>query len=208
MCTSLNAIMVDTNNPAYSSVDGVLFNKTRTTLIKCPERKAGSYTIPNSVTSIGESAFAGCTSLTSVTIPNTVTNIGNFAFYSCTGLTNVVIGNSVTSIGGGAFSACYSLTGAYLEGSAPAGATKLFNESPLVVVYYLPVPRAGDRRIAVVRRHLWVLPYPVILTIRPILECKQTHSASESPGQRTSPSWWKPPRIRTTPIGLPSRPTP
>ena len=44
---------VDTNNPAYSSVDGVLFNKSQTTLIQCPGAKTGSYTIPNSVTSIG-----------------------------------------------------------------------------------------------------------------------------------------------------------
>ena len=56
-CTSLTAITVDTNNPAYSSVDGVLFNKSQTTLIQCPGGKAGSYTIPDSVTSIGDYAF-------------------------------------------------------------------------------------------------------------------------------------------------------
>ena len=76
-CTSLTAITVDALNSVYSSVDGVLFNKSQTTLIQYPGGKAGSYTIPNSVTSIGDGAFSGCTSLTSVTIPNSVTSIGD-----------------------------------------------------------------------------------------------------------------------------------
>ena len=66
--------------------------------------------IPNSVTSIGERAFYGCSGLTSVTIPNSVTSIGEKAFYGCSGLTSVTIPNSVTSIGNYAFSYCASLT--------------------------------------------------------------------------------------------------
>ena len=68
-----------------------------------------SYTIPNSVTSIGKYAFEYCSSLTSVTIPDSVTSIGNGAFYYCTSLTSVTIGNSVTSIGPAAFAYCRSL---------------------------------------------------------------------------------------------------
>ena len=65
-----------------------------------------SITIPNSVRSIGESAFSGCSGLTSVTIPNSVTSIGRSAFSWCTGLTSVTIPNSVTSIGAYAFNNC------------------------------------------------------------------------------------------------------
>ncbi|MGN0624414.1 MAG: leucine-rich repeat protein [Oscillospiraceae bacterium] len=69
-----------------------------------------SITIPNNVTSIGEGAFAWCENLTSITIPNSVTSIGDSAFYKCTSLTSVTIPNSVTSIGSNAFARCTSLT--------------------------------------------------------------------------------------------------
>jgi hypothetical protein len=101
---------VDALNSFYSSVDGVLFNKSQTTLIVYPRGKGGAYTIPNSVTSLGGSAFSGCKNLTSVTIGNSVSSIGSSAFSGCKNLTSVTIPNSVTSLGGGAFSGCTSLT--------------------------------------------------------------------------------------------------
>ena len=69
-----------------------------------------SIVIPDSVTSIGDSAFLNCTGLTSIVIPDSVTNIGNDAFYNCSGLTSVTIGNGVTSIGDYAFQNCTGLT--------------------------------------------------------------------------------------------------
>ena len=108
-CSGLASIDVDLRNLSYKSIDGVLFNKALTTIIAYPSRKSGSYVIPNSVKSIGKSAFSGCSDLTSVTIPNSVTFIGEGAFSSCTGLTSVTIPNSVTSIGEEAFSACTSI---------------------------------------------------------------------------------------------------
>ncbi len=96
-CSSLTSINVETNNPNYCSVEGVLFNKDKTRLIQYPGGKQGAYTIPNSVTSIGEHAFYGCIGLTSVTIPNSVTSIRDNAFYECSGLTSLSVdaGNTV-----------------------------------------------------------------------------------------------------------------
>ncbi|GHT16476.1 hypothetical protein AGMMS4956_19020 [Bacteroidia bacterium] len=98
-CSGLTAITVDDANTTYSSVDGVLFNKAQTTLIKYPAGKqAAAYTIPNSVTSIGERAFSGCIGLTSVTIPNSVTSIGYMAFSGCTGIKRFTIADGTTAL--------------------------------------------------------------------------------------------------------------
>ena len=76
-----------------------------------------SVTIPNSVTSIGDYAFEGCTGLTSVTIPNSVTTIGTDAFYGCTGLTSITVSDGVTSIGSWAFGGCTGLTSVTIPNS-------------------------------------------------------------------------------------------
>jgi hypothetical protein len=107
-CNHLTNIVVDSSNPVYSSTNGVLFNKAQTILIQFPGGRAGSYTVPNGVISIGNYAFSQCHSLTNVTIPDSVTNILDYAFYYC-GLWSVTIGNSVTSIGNYAFCDCNSL---------------------------------------------------------------------------------------------------
>ena len=91
-------------------VDGVKFNKKMTVLINYPWFKKGTnYIIPDTVTSINETAFVDCDSLISITISNSVTSIGNSAFNRCRGLTSITIPDSVTSIGCWAFSECTSL---------------------------------------------------------------------------------------------------
>jgi len=85
-------------------------------------------TIPNSVTSIGNHAFYGCSSLTSVTIPNSVTSIGEYAFRGCSGLTSVTIGNSVTSIGEWAFWGCIGLTSVTIPNSVTSIGSLAFYE--------------------------------------------------------------------------------
>ena len=110
-CTSLTNITVANSNPNYSSENGVLFNKDKTTLIQYPTGKTDiSYTIPASVTTIRNFAFIGCGSLTSIDIPDSVTSIGGVAFSNCTSLQSVTIPDSVTSIGYRAFQYCGSLT--------------------------------------------------------------------------------------------------
>ena len=108
-CSGLTSINVASGNTHYSSIDGVLYNYVQDTLIQCPVAKT-SVTIPNSVTSIGDEAFYGCSGLTSVTIPNSVTSIGDYAFSDCSSLTSITIPNSVTSIGWNAFWGCSGLT--------------------------------------------------------------------------------------------------
>ena len=107
-CIGLTEIKVDAGNKNYSSEDGVLYNKDKTTLLYCIEGKT-SITISSSVTEIEAFAFFGCTGLTSITIPNSVTEIGNRAFSGCTGLTSITIPSNVTKIGGSAFYGCTGL---------------------------------------------------------------------------------------------------
>ena len=126
-CTGLTNITVDSSNPSFCSESGVLFNKDKTTLIYCPRRKTGSYTIPDGVTAIGDYAFYYCSGLTSVTIPSSVTSIGESAFQHCTGLTSITIPNSVTSIVNLAFWDCDSLTIVYI----PSGVNFVPDESGL-----------------------------------------------------------------------------
>jgi hypothetical protein len=123
--TSLTNLSVDAANPAYSSLNGVLFDKAQTTLIIFPPGR-GSYVMPDSVTTIERTAFYRCTSLTNVTIGHGVTRIGEAAFVFCTNLTSVIIGNSVTNIGASAFSGCTSLTSVTIPASVTSIGSSAF----------------------------------------------------------------------------------
>jgi len=120
-CRSLTNISVTAANPAFSSLNGVLFNKAGT-LVQYPIRLTNNtYTVPAGVTSIGEGAFYGCIWLDNVSIPTGVTSIGSNAFESCSSLINVSIPAGVTNISYKAFAGCTSLANFII----PDGVTSL-----------------------------------------------------------------------------------
>ena len=107
-CFGLTSIVVADGNAVYDSrnnCNAIIETKTNTLIAGCQNT-----IIPNSVTSIGNSAFDGCSSLTSIEIPGNVTSIGERAFCVCTGLTSIELPSSVTSIGEQAFLGCTGLT--------------------------------------------------------------------------------------------------
>lgn len=104
-CPGLSEIIVESANTNYTSENGVLFNKKKTTIVCYPAGKTETtYTIPNTVTTIGRNAFSGCSNLTSVAIPNSVTTIVTEAFQNCTNFTAIVYeGTNEPTIGTDAF---------------------------------------------------------------------------------------------------------
>jgi len=143
-CSGLTLIEVDNGNDKYDSRDNcsaIIETETNKLIVGCK-----STVIPNSVTSIGSSAFSGCSGLTSVTIPNSVTSIGNYAFYYCSGLTSVTIPNSVTSIGNYAFRDCSELTDVYCYAEeVPSMGTDVFKDSNVeYATLHVPDASIGD----------------------------------------------------------------
>jgi hypothetical protein len=102
-CEGLTSITVAAANPNYASDNWILYNKSKTVLIKAPARISGTVTIPTSVTTIDNWAFADCKNLASITLPASVTFIGLGAFIYCYRLSSITIPDSVTSIGVWAF---------------------------------------------------------------------------------------------------------
>ena len=117
---------LNNESKAFIYEDNVLFNKNKTTLIAY-RAKETNYTVPNSVTTIGNKAFSDCNSLTSINIPNSVTTIGDWAFASCDSLTSINLPNSVTTIGNWAFEGCNSLTNINIPNSVTTIGNSAFN---------------------------------------------------------------------------------
>lgn len=117
-CGSLESIVVDENNQFYKTIGGVLFDKSVSKLICYPAGKTDtSYTIPDTVTSIGDGAFMCCKSLGSVVMPDTVIDIGANAFFECSKLASITIPDSVADISEGAFARCASLVSVTIPAS-------------------------------------------------------------------------------------------
>ena len=118
----------------------MLFNKEQTTIIQYPAgNQRDTYTIPDSVTNIGDAAFIYCTRLTDVTIPDSVTDIEYNAFSGCTGLTSITIPDSVTDIRGQVFSGCTGLTSITVDENNEDYSSSdgvLFNKERTILVQY------------------------------------------------------------------------
>lgn len=107
----LTTINVSAENKNFSSVDGILFNKAKTEIVKYPMGKTSTtYSIPDSVISIRDGAFAQCRNITSMIITDAVINLGNGAFTNCDNLSSVVLGSGIKSLNNGVFQNCKSLS--------------------------------------------------------------------------------------------------
>ena len=146
-CSGLTSIVVGSANHKYDSrnnCNAIIKTSSNTLILGCQNTvipnsvtSIGNYafalnsslkslTIPSSVVYIGSGAFYGCSGLTSIIIPNSVTSIDDRVFYNCSGLASVTIGNSVTSIGNGAFGYCYGLTSVNIPNSVSSISGSMF----------------------------------------------------------------------------------
>ena len=134
-CTSLTNIEVAAGNTVYSSISGVIYDKTETTLVSCTVGKTGTLSIPSSVTSIANSAFIGCTNLTGIVIPDSVASIGNYALNGCTNLAFIINEyDGMQTIGANAFNNA---------GSAVSAANRKAYASPTNTTFVDAMTTAG-----------------------------------------------------------------
>ena len=143
-CYQLKQIYVSSGNYVYSSKDGILYDKDKTELIRVPEGKTGSYTVPNTVKKIGECSFLK-SNLTSVSLPSSVKTIGNSAFYKGFYLKSISIPNSVTKIGRAAFFQTDSLASLTIPASVKNIGEYAFDESGIKTLNLLSIsPKIGE----------------------------------------------------------------
>ena len=120
-CRSLKNIDIEAENPNYTSIDGIVYSKDKTTLVHYPAAKSGTfYAVPDHVTAIGRCAFDHNQNLQSISLPETVLQIGDSAFWRCQSLIDLTIPKSVTAIGDAAFANCSSLTDLTVDAANPS----------------------------------------------------------------------------------------
>ena len=136
-CKSLTKISVVSDNKNYSASGGVLYDKDKGKLLRCPPAlDADSFTVPSTVTVIGDSAFAACNGLTKVTIPEGVVTLEPYAFDQCANLTEITLPASVKTIGKYAFRSNKKLATVTLKAISPAVGTGAFQNAPVTKVVY------------------------------------------------------------------------
>ncbi len=161
-------ITVDDDNTNFSSYDGILYNRNKSKLLRCPEGKPGTVIIPNGVGTIGDHAFSHCEDLLDIYIPESVANIGDNAFINCSmmnvtisegvesigrcafmncgNLADIAIPNSVIHIGESAFSMCSNLSEVYIPGNLTGIENRMFQDCNSLTSIIIPegVTTIGD----------------------------------------------------------------
>jgi len=135
-CGGLKSIEVDARNSFFESVDGVLFDESRETLVQYPGGRGSNYAIPGTTRAVADYGFFDAW-LSSVTIPDGVEELGESAFASCPRLTSVVVGAGVRELGSLAFFGCGNLIRVLFTGDAPMDLGNQFYGTP-ATVYYRP----------------------------------------------------------------------
>ena len=125
---TIEEILVAETNPKFVTVDGVLYNKDKSVLIRCPQAKAGNFIIPDSVIEIRISAFSGCRNLSEIKIPDSVKIIAESAFKNCSKLSELCLLESITEIGQSAFENCDSLIEVKVPDSVTTMGSRVFAE--------------------------------------------------------------------------------
>jgi len=144
-CQDLTSINVESDNPKYCDIDGVLFERRGMKLLNYPAGKVNkTYVIPDNVTYIHACAFWGCNVLNSVILPNSITGLGENAFRDCYELTSMVIPNSVTSIGDRTFRGCFNLKSIVIPNSVTSIGKNAFELCPNVTIYTASNARIYD----------------------------------------------------------------
>jgi hypothetical protein len=149
-CSGLTSIDVDADNSVYCSIDGVLFSKDQSILIRYPAGKADdSYIIPNSVYKITESAFCDCENIFTLCFGSAVGLIERKAFQGCCNVVEIELPNTVTGIGSDAFSFCENLLSVYIDAITPpeVGAGVFFRNADKRKIY-VPAASVDAYRIA------------------------------------------------------------
>lgn len=125
---TLEGIIVSENNPKLSTSDGVLYNKDKSVLIRCPQAKKGTFVIPDTVIEIGSNGFSKCKNLTDIWLSNSIKILGENAFKECNSLKEIIIPNGLIEIGQSAFENCDSLITIKLPGSVTKIGTRILAE--------------------------------------------------------------------------------
>ena len=138
-CSSLTTINVSKDNQNFISLNGILYNKDITTLIQYPAGLTDTeYSLPSTVTSIGDSAFAACINLVSIDLPDSLISIGDWAFDTCFSLGSIDLPDSLTYLGEGAFKDCRYLVSIDLPNSLTSIGEYAFLDCSSLVTVDLP----------------------------------------------------------------------